>query len=829
MGLRHWIALLLLAAIGWPSHASDTAPAASQWPRLGYEYDLGATDAIVVTGQRPLDPVAENVATDIRPAAPDNAAFAAGTADELDDSVESRSDAPTIVITGRRLRAAILADVPPDMELGPDDIASFGAGTIGELLEQLSPQTTGAGSPNARPLVLINGQRASGLEEIRSLPPEAVLRIEILPEHVALRYGMRPGNKVVNLVLQPHFRAVTAETSYGFATEGGRSLGEVRVNVARIAPSGRWLLDALYLQESPLSEEERPLAGGLGPLRTLLPRTHRLALGGSFARNLSATADLRLTARLEEQSASSRTGPAPPGFDADDRSVPALRRKSTARSASVGATLNGALGSWMWSATGSYDRVHQQVETELRAAAGPPILDLVRSRTQSAVLELLAFGELASLPSGPLTVSIAGRLDAFGYRNRSAMAVVPGPAELSRRTAGGQVSFEVPLLDGSIEGLERLGELSANLNFGLEHVSAFGTLRTLGAGLRWTPARWVSLTLSASKRESAPDAQSLGEPATLFPNLRTFDFATGETVDILRIEGGNPDLRAQETSAFSANLSLRPFRTRNLAMSASYTRSRTSDPVGALSLALPEFEAAFPERFARTGDGRLTRIDARPLNFARAERDELRWGFSFFRNFTAAATRTVAGEEAGAEPAGAEAARGVGFDLAAIRRAPVNPGTLQLAFYHSWRLRDRLLIREGIPAIDFLASSPAGLQGGTPQHRIELQAALYRSGLGARLTGHWQSATTVRVENRTLSYDSLARFDLRLFADLGERQGLASRMPWLRGTRIAVEVQNLFGARPRVRDETGRTPLGLQPSYLDPAGRTVRITLRKLF
>ena len=746
--------------------------------------------------------------------------------DELDRPRSARSDDAEIVVTGRRLRPAILDDVTPEIELGPQDITGFGAGTVGEVLDQLAPQTTGAGPPNARPLVLINGQRTSGIDEVRSLPPEAILRIEILPEYVALRYGRRPGSKVVNLVLQPNFKAITTETSYGAATEGGRSLAQARVNVARIAPIGRWSLDALYVHESALTEDERPLTGDLGPFRTLLPETQRLALGGSFTRNLSASNDLNINARVEQRDSESRLGPVPAGSSAG--SSPALRRNATTRSASLGATLTGAVDAWHWSATASYDLGRQRIETELPAAAGPPIASLVRSTTQRADLDLLAYGELATLPAGPISISLGGRFEVLDYSNRSSLALVPGPVDLSRRTASAQVNFEIPLLDGSTEGQTGFGEVSANLNLNIEHVSGFGTLKAIGGGLRWTPARWMSLNLSASTRESAPDPQSLRSPVVLFPNVRTFDFARGETVDILRIDGGNPDLRAQDLSSFSANLSLRPLPARNLLVSASYTRTRASDPVGALSVALPEFEAAFPRRFARDADGRLVSIDARPVNFVRTERDELRWGVSFFRNFTPATPR--AAEQPGAtEPQGAEAARAAGFDLNQIRRAPANPATLQLGLYHSWRLRDRLRIRDGIPAIDFLEGSPAGLQGGSPRHRLELQASVYRAGLGARLTGSWQSGTRVRVQDRTLSYDSLARFDLRLFADLGEQQALVSRAPWLRGARVSLEVENVLNARPRVRDETGLTPLGLQPSYLDPAGRSVRIVLRKLF
>jgi hypothetical protein len=41
-------------------------------------------------------------------------------------------------------------------------------------------------------------------------------------------------------------------------------------------------------------------------------------------------------------------------------------------------------------------------------------------------------------------------------------------------------------------------------------------------------------------------------------------------------------------------------------------------------------------------------------------------------------------------------------------------------------------------------------------------------------------------------------------------------------------VNNLLGARETVRDATGLTPISYQPGYLDPLGRSVRISFRKL-
>jgi hypothetical protein len=55
------------------------------------------------------------------------------------------------------------------------------------------------------------------------------------------------------------------------------------------------------------------------------------------------------------------------------------------------------------------------------------------------------------------------------------------------------------------------------------------------------------------------------------------------------------------------------------------------------------------------------------------------------------------------------------------------------------------------------------------------------------------------------------------------------KMPWLRGSRISLRVDNLFNDRINVRDRTGAEPLGFQRDQLDPLGRTVTLSVRKLF
>ena len=114
---------------------------------------------------------------------------------------------------------------------------------------------------------------------------------------------------------------------------------------------------------------------------------------------------------------------------------------------------------------------------------------------------------------------------------------------------------------------------------------------------------------------------------------------------------------------------------------------------------------------------------------------------------------------------------------------------------------------------------------------MEVEAGYYNNDLGARLSADWRGATRVDSAGPAgdLRFSPYAKVNLRLFANFGERFGLVAKHPWLRGTSLRFDVDNLFNARPRVRDGNRDTPLNYQPDLLEPTGRTVGVTLRKLF
>ncbi|MEA3011283.1 MAG: iron complex outerrane recepter protein [Sphingomonadales bacterium] len=818
----------------------------------------------------------------VEPAQPEPAASPDPAAEPESEDEEGE----TIVVTGQRQRGAVIGDIAPEVQFDRREIRSLGAGSLSELLDAIAPQTrSGQGRGDERPVILLNGRRISGFSEIRDIPPEAIVRIDVMPEEVALKYGYRPDQKVVNFVLRRRFNAYTTEVQAGIATEGGRESYGAELNYLQINNAGRVNLGAEYRRAEPLFESQRdivqaePVPGiELGRFRTLLPQTDQLQLSGTLNRAVSEDVSATLNATFDVNSSTAFLGLPRPSL-----APPGLRRDSDSRAGHLGLSVNGAIAPWQWSLTGNLDR--NASETETQTSFG---LDRSRSVSEVGNTELLLNGPLFDLPGGQVMAAARAGFDAQGLTSRSDRAGLFTVRDLARTREHAQINIDIPIANRRRAALTALGNLSANLNAEVEHLSDFGTLRTLGAGLNWSPLSQVSLIASITDEDGAPSMQQLGDPMQLTPGVRVFDFVRGETVEVTRIDGGNPALVADNRRVWKLGANVRPLAKTDLSLSANYTSTRIVNAISGFPAATAEIEAAFPDRFKRS-DGRLVLIDTRPVNFARQDRSELRWGFNlslpigpqpkpgqgrggFGRGGQGAAGAAAApapgaasGQAASAQPAQGERPQGEG---ARGDRGPREGGgaggpgggrggfggggrggfggggrggfgggggRLQLAVYHTWHFTDSVLIRPGVPELDFLNGSAGSSSGGRPRHELEFQGGLFKNGLGARLTANWHSGTFVRGgalagggSGDDLFFNDFTAVNLRLFADLG-LQPFAREHPFLRGMRVSLSIDNLFDSRQQVRDRLGTTPISYQPGYLDPLGRSVRLSVRKLF
>src|ERR1700722_1030972 len=112
--------------------------------------------------------------------------------------------APEIMVTAPRDLTS--GGIAPLLELSPSELESYGVDTLSDLVDALKPLTRSSRSDGA-PVVLINGHLA-GLVEFANLPSDAVERVEVLPETVALQYGFSENQRVLNIVLREHYRAI---------------------------------------------------------------------------------------------------------------------------------------------------------------------------------------------------------------------------------------------------------------------------------------------------------------------------------------------------------------------------------------------------------------------------------------------------------------------------------------------------------------------------------------------------------------------------------------------------------------------------------------------
>lgn len=789
------------------------------------------------------------------PAAWAQAAASTPAASQAAPADDEGYEVEELVVTGGRTvpRGSVLGEAEPEIVLDQREIRALGVSSVTELLAALEPQlASGRGRGGGRPITLVNGMRISSFAEIRDLPTEAIVRTEILSEEVALRYGYRADQRVVNFVLRRRFQALTVEGGVTVPTAGDRSTVDASANSLSLRGDTRSQLDVKASRSSALLESERDVLrtdGQDGSLRTLLPQAESLAVNGVYARPLGEGMSGSLNGAFEITGSEGRLGPSGDPLLAAG-ALDALRRLSDGSSAHLGGAMNGAISGWRWSVTANADRAKSRTITEtaydtVLGRFQPP--NVSRSTTTSADVEALVNGSLFDLPAGPVNLAVTVGADTLDLSGESFRRGVFRDTDLDRQSGRAQFNVDAPLLSRTKGKVSALGSLSLNFNAEVEELSDFGTLSTIGGGVTWSPIEAIRLVASFTDEDGAPTVQQLGNPEIATPSVRVFDFTRGETVEVTRIEGGNPNLIADNRRVMKLGVTLKPFDETDFVVRADYTRTRLDDEVSSFPAATPEIEAAFPGRFLRDASGRLVQVDVRPVNFAEHNRDELRWGFNYSRPLKSTrpppfAPQRPAGSPAAADqpPAGDQAprasgdgGRGPGGGFGGRGRFGGRGGAggnLQFAVFHTWRMKDELLIRPGVPVLDLLDGDT--LSGGsvTPKHQVDVQAGVSRNGLGARMTARWQEGGRIEsaLGGTGLNFSDLTTVNMRLFADLG-LQPMARENPWMRGARISLSVDNLFDERVDVRDSTGVIPISYQPDLIDPLGRTVRLSFRKVF
>ena len=785
-------------------------------------------------------------------------------------------DEDAIVIQGTRARGSVIGDIPPQNILTSRDVRATGATSIDDLLEALAPQIgSSQGRGGERPVMLLNGQRISSFREMRDIPTEAIERVEILPEEVALKYGYRADQKVVNIVLRQRFRSTTAQVGATVPTESGYVAGSGDLTQFRVERSGRTTLNVHAEGNSALTEAERnilidpPLSGTTQDAlaaRTLIGTKRDVRASGTFNRQILGDVSATLNTELEHNEGRSLIG-------LGETLIEPLARNTSSDTAHAGAALNGTKADWRWTLTGNADLQRNRTNTDRDDLDAPR--DRSRQTTASGDAKGTANGKLFSLPAGDASTTLTLAGSTVHLDSQRSLLDDTSSASLGRTTGQAGINVDLPVSRRN-RGFSALGNFTLNGNAEVDQISDFGTLTTFGAGANWSPVDRVNFITSWTREEGPPTINQLGDPVLVTPETRIFDFTTGETVLVTAVTGGNRDLQADRRNVTKLGANWQPFENTDLRLRAEYVHQTVASPISGLTVS-ETIEEAFPERFVRDGSGQLISADLRPVNFESSRRDTLRLGLDFSKplkssqpsqavidqmraQFRGGRTRgqetqgaagqtnapppppsdgsapPPAGDRAGPPPGGPPGAEALGFRRGGRGGGGGgffggrNRGRLTFSLTDTITFVDEVKVRDGFPEIDYLHGDAAGQRGGTPRHQVEAQAGYFNNGLGARLSSNWQSGTTVNtLTGDNLRFSPLATFDLRLFANPGDMPEVAVKHPWFRGAQVQLRLDNIFNSRPKVHDANGNVPLNYQPDLLDPLGRTIMITFRKLF
>ncbi len=809
------------------------------------------------------------------------------------ETSEEPEPAGDIVVVATRIRGEVETSAPPIVTLGEEDIAAYGAGSLQSLLAALAPQTgSGRGRGDGAPAVLLNGLRIASFREIRSIPPEAIRRVDVLPEEVALKYGFRPDQRVVNFILKDSFRSFGSETDVRLPGAGGYTELSEEMTLTRIEKGSRLNLTGTLERRSALTEAERgivqPVTSGAqtvstdpqqGDYRTLLADARSAVINGTWAKSLGTGASVTLNGLVQRNDNRSLNGlnsavlTAPDGAGVQRTTLlPApLASRTVADTFSGGATLNLPVGAWQlaWTADGSHTAATTTIDARAdlsglqslvdqgtlspfgtlpAAAILPAPQGIARSKTDSATTLATFTGSPLRLPGGQAALTVKAGFAWSGLRSADSRQLA-APARLRRGDAQAGFSLDLPITSRREGFGAGLGDISLNLNAEAHNVSDFGGLAAWGAGLTWGATRTLTFAASYIASEKAPGLASLGAPVTVTTGVALYDFTRGESVLATVITGGNPALKKerQRDIKVSANWDL-PIG-KESALLVEYFRNRSLDTTNAFPLLTPDVEAAFPGRVTRDGAGRIVSVDQRAVTFAETTGSRLRaslnFGGAFGKPDPNARRGAFSGMRGGGRPSGAAGGGAGGASAGGSggagaggsgggRRGPGGDGRghWNLSLAYTQELDETARIVPGGRVLDLLGGD--ALSGaGIARRSATLEGGGFYRGFGLRISGTYAAGTRVDGSGvpgaGTLDFGALATFNLRGFVDLGRMGKLAERAPFFKGTRLAFGVTNVFDGVQKVTDQTGATPLRYQRGYLNPEGRVFAIELRKQF
>lgn len=515
-----------------------------------------------------------------------------------------------IVVTGSRIRGSepvspvVIVSRSAIERRGITDLGAFGRDLVQNYSGGQNPGVGGGGQggsenvtsssalnlrglgPDAT-LTLINGHRVSydalgqGVD-ISAIPLAAVDRVEVVTDGSSALYGSDAVGGVANVILRPDFEGLTASARFGAATDGGDEEQQYNLVTGKRWQSGGVIAAFDYRRSTPITAGERSYTQTLYPTALLVTGQRQysavlaghqqladkilLEVDGHFndrkSRNcviFSATADCTVSGN--DITVFSKSWSVSPSikFEASDR--------------------------WEFRLAGtvSESRADQRGNMYLDGIAYANQRNVYVNRMKS--LEASASGSVFDLPGGSAKLAAGGGLrdtsfsiDAVAKSGGVAIPLANFGVDRNTYYAFGELSLPIVSPRNDIAFVERL-TLTGAIRY--EDVSSVGKVGTPKLGVIYAPSSDIALKFSWGKSFKAPTLYQTGQPKIGASQIGSTFFVPPSPTPgtVLYLAGGNPNLKPERATNWTATASFTPRIVDKLRVDISYFRVKYRDRV----------------------------------------------------------------------------------------------------------------------------------------------------------------------------------------------------------------------------------------------------------
>lgn len=530
-------------------------------------------------------------------------------------AVQELQDENGITVTGSRIRGAGRAASPIIVtsrtqleDAGVNDLAGYTRYLPQNFTGGQNPGIAGGGAqggqsninnsatlnlrglgPDAT-LTLLNGHRVAydalnqGID-ISAIPLSAIDRIEVITDGSSALYGSDAVGGVANIILRRDYRGLETTARVGASTDGGNVQQQYTAVGGASWTGGGFMLALDHSRTSPIFADDRDYTSGLDPSLTLTLRNRQSSAVLSGHQQLTDGISFELDGFVMQRRSLKQS----PFLPSASVFVNGLVSRPEVRSYAIAPTLRFDLpADWHGSisATRGVSRTRLGTSRFLNNNA-------TRSETtyenRLSGIEATAEGPLFTLPGGDARLAVGGGarevvLDVDIIDLIAGQRVVFRDLTQARSVQFAYSELSLPLIgpDLGIPMIERL-TLTGAVRY--ERYEGLDEVATPKLGLVYQPHRAVTFRATWGRSFKVPTLDQLNQvpqgallPGSIFAPQPQPPLAPGATV--LLVGGGNPNLRSERATNWSASVELRPRFLDGLRLEAGYFDVDYTDRIG---------------------------------------------------------------------------------------------------------------------------------------------------------------------------------------------------------------------------------------------------------